>query len=52
VNGAASVLGSVGAVAFAMLWGFDRALVGAALLYLAALLFAARAVSVTEPAAR
>jgi predicted membrane-bound spermidine synthase len=45
VNGAASVLGSVGAVALAMLWGFDQALLVAAGLYLAALLFAAWAVT-------
>jgi len=39
VNGAASVLGSVGAVALAMLWGFDRTLLLAAALYLASLGF-------------
>jgi len=50
VNGAASVLGSVGAVAFAMQWGFDLALLCGALVYLAAALFAARAVAATEPA--
>jgi hypothetical protein len=37
VNGAASVLGSVGAIALAMAWGFDQALVAAAGLYLAGL---------------
>jgi predicted membrane-bound spermidine synthase len=52
VNGAASVLGSVGAVAFAMRWGFDQALLTAAALYLVAMLLAARAVAVTAPAAR
>lgn len=51
VNGAASVLGSVGAVAFAMRFGFDQALLGGALLYLAALLFARRAVAHSEPVA-
>jgi predicted membrane-bound spermidine synthase len=51
VNGAASVLGSVGAVALAMRWGFDVALLIAACLYLAAVLLAARAVQATEPAA-
>jgi spermidine synthase len=49
VNGAASVLGSVGAVAFAMRWGFDGVLLGAAALYLAAVVLAARAVGATEP---
>jgi predicted membrane-bound spermidine synthase len=41
VNGAASVLGSVGAVALAMVTGFDNALLVAAGLYVAALGFAA-----------
>ncbi len=44
VNGAASVLGSVGAIALAMVWGFDQALLLAALLYLAGLGFVMRAV--------
>jgi MFS family permease len=44
VNGAASVLGSVGAIALAMLWGFDQALLVAAGLYLAGLGFVTRAV--------
>jgi predicted membrane-bound spermidine synthase len=43
VNGAASVLGSVGAIALAMVWGFDQALLVAAGLYLLGLGFAARA---------
>ncbi len=34
VNGAAAVLGSVGAIALAMLWGFDQALLVGAALYL------------------
>jgi hypothetical protein len=46
VNGAASVLGSVGAVALAMLGGFDAALLTGAALYLAALAFVLRATSV------
>jgi hypothetical protein len=52
VNGAASVLGSVGAVALAMRWGFDVALLTAALLYVAAVLLAARALAATTPVAR
>jgi len=52
VNGAASVLGSVGAVALAMRWGFDVALLTAALLYVAAMLLAARALAATTPVAR
>jgi hypothetical protein len=44
VNGAASVLGSVGAIALAMVWGFDQALLVAAGLYLAGLGFVTRAV--------
>ena len=52
VNGAASVLGSVGAVALAMRWGFDIALLTAALLYVAAVLLAARALAATTPVAR
>ena len=43
VNGAASVLGSVGAIALAMVWGFDQALLVAAGLYLVGLGFATRA---------
>jgi hypothetical protein len=43
VNGAASVLGSVGAVAFAMVAGFDQALLVGAALYLAALALVSRA---------
>ena len=52
VNGAASVLGSVGAVALAMRWGFDVALLTAAALYVAAVLLAARALAATTPVAR
>jgi spermidine synthase len=37
VNGAASVLGSAGAVALAMVWGFDQALLLGAFLYLVGL---------------
>jgi predicted membrane-bound spermidine synthase len=44
VNGAASVLGSVGAIALGMLWGFDQALLAAAGLYLVGLGFVTRAV--------
>jgi hypothetical protein len=44
VNGAASVLGSVGAIALAIVWGFDQALLAAAGLYLAGLGFLTRAV--------
>ncbi len=43
VNGAASVLGSVGAIALAMVWGFDQALLVAAGLYIAGLGFGTRA---------
>jgi len=43
VNGAASVLGSVGAIALGMVWGFDQALLVAAGLYLAGLAFVTRA---------
>ncbi len=51
VNGAASVLGSVGAVALAMVAGFDLALLTGACLYLAGLGFALRAAAVAgEPA--
>ena len=49
VNGAASVLGSVAAIALAMVWGFDQALLVAALLYLAGLGFAARALRASQP---
>jgi hypothetical protein len=52
VNGAASVLGSVAAIALAMRWGFDVALLTAAALYVTAMLLAARAVAATTPAAR
>ena len=52
VNGAASVLGSVAAIALAMRWGFDVALLTAAALYLTAMLLAARAVAATTPDAR
>ncbi len=51
VNGAASVLGSVGAVALAMVAGFDVALLAGAALYLAALAFVLRASSVPAEAA-
>jgi hypothetical protein len=51
VNGAASVLGSVAAIALAMVWGFDQALLVAALLYLAGLGFATRALRASPPAA-
>jgi predicted membrane-bound spermidine synthase len=51
VNGAASVLGSVGAIALAMVWGFDQALLVAALLYLVGLGFATRALRASPPAA-
>ena len=44
VNGAASVLGSVGAIALAMVWGFDQALLVAGGFYLAGLGFVTRAV--------
>jgi hypothetical protein len=50
VNGAASVLGSVGAVALAMLWGFDLTLLLAAGLYLAAVVFAGRGLAASGPA--
>ncbi len=46
VNGAASVLGSAGAVALAMVAGFDHALLVGAGLYLAALGFVLRAAAV------
>ena len=49
VNGAASVLGSVAAVALAMLWGFDRTLLLAAALYVAAAFLAARALTAGSP---
>jgi hypothetical protein len=49
VNGAASVLGSVGAIALAMVWGFDQALLVAALLYLAGLGFVMRALRASPP---
>ncbi|HSD67332.1 MAG TPA: hypothetical protein VLF95_11560, partial [Vicinamibacteria bacterium] len=52
VNGATSVLGSVGAVALAMVAGFDRALLVGAGLYLAALVFAERAAAAPAEAAR
>jgi hypothetical protein len=45
VNGAASVLGSVGAMALAMVVGFDHALLVGAGLYLAGLVFVSRATS-------
>lgn len=45
VNGAASVLGSVGALALALAWGFDQALLVAAGLYLVALALAQQALS-------
>jgi spermidine synthase len=51
VNGAASVLGSVGAVVLAMVTGFDVALLVAAGLYLAALGFAALATRGPVPSA-
>jgi len=51
VNGAASVLGSVAAVAFAMRWGFDQALLTAAALYVAAVFLAAKATAATAPTA-
>jgi predicted membrane-bound spermidine synthase len=52
VNGAASVLGSVAAVALAMRWGFDVVLLGAAALYLAAVPLMARAAAASPtPAA-
>jgi hypothetical protein len=46
VNGAASVLGSVGAVALAMVAGFDHALLVGAGLYLAGLGFVLRVAAV------
>jgi hypothetical protein len=49
VNGAASVLGSVGAIALAMVWGFDQALLVAALVYLAGLGFVTRALRASPP---
>jgi hypothetical protein len=51
VNGAASVLGSVGAVALAMGAGFNLALLVGAGLYLAALAFVQRAAAVPAEAA-
>jgi predicted membrane-bound spermidine synthase len=51
VNGAASVLGSVGAVALAMVAGFDLALLVGAGLYIAALGFVLRAAAVPADAA-
>jgi MFS family permease len=51
VNGAASVLGSVGAVALAMVAGFDHALLVGAGLYLAGLGFVLRAGTVPAEAA-
>jgi hypothetical protein len=45
LNGAASVLGSVGAIALAMLAGFDRALLAASGLYLCALAFVSLALA-------
>ncbi len=48
VNGAASVLGSVAAVALAMRWGFDVVLLGAAALYLAAVPLSARAAAASR----
>ena len=44
--------GSVGAVAFAMQWGFDLALLTAAALYVAAAFLAARALAASAPPAR
>jgi len=49
VNGAASVLGSVGAIALAMVWGFDQALLVAALVYLSCLGFVTRALRASPP---
>jgi spermidine synthase len=51
VNGAASVLGSVGAIALAMVWGFDQALLVGAGLYLAGLGFVTRALRAGAPPA-
>lgn len=51
VNGAASVLGSVGAIALAMVWGFDQALLVGASLYLAGLGFVTRALRAGAPPA-
>jgi hypothetical protein len=51
VNGAASVLGSVGAIALAMITGFDQALLMAAALYLMALGLVTLAVARAAPAA-
>ena len=51
VNGAASVLGSVGAVALAMVVGFDLALLIGAGLYLAGIGFVAWAAGATSAAA-
>ena len=51
LNGAASVLGSVGAIALAMVTGFDQALLVAAGLYLTALFFSMLAVARAAPPA-
>jgi spermidine synthase len=51
VNGAASVLGSVGAIALAMVTGFDQALLVAAGLYLAALGLVTLALARAAPSA-
>jgi hypothetical protein len=51
VNGAASVLGSVAAIALAMRWGFDVALLTAACLYVFAALLVAWAVAAAAPEA-
>ena len=50
VNGAASVLGSVGAVALAMVWGFDVALLLAASVYLVALVLISSATALASDA--
>jgi len=50
VNGASSVVGSVGAVALAMVSGFDHALLVGAVLYLAGLVFVSRAASASAVA--
>lgn len=50
VNGAASVLGSVGAIALAMVWGFDQALLIGAGIYLIGLVCLKWAVRATRPA--
>jgi hypothetical protein len=51
VNGAASVLGSVGAIALAMVTGFDQALLVAAGLYLVALGLVTLAIARAAPPA-